>query len=101
LDWHHVTVEGWRATDPTCDGFADYTIVIIGNILTATPDAKHKSFTTMKVDLTGLKADGSGTVTAMGHKAKPWDFEFEAGNGARKIKYGSRYGTCRFLITPK
>ena len=55
----------------------------------------------MKVDLTRYKADGSGTVTAMGHKAKPWDFEFEAGTGAQKIKYGSRYGTCQFLITPK
>lgn len=89
------------ATDPACDGFADYTIVISGNTLTATPDARHKGYTTMKVDLAGLKADGSGTVTALGQKAKPWDFEFEPGNGARKIKYGSRYGTCRFLITPK
>jgi hypothetical protein len=89
------------AQDPTCSDFADYTIVISGNTFTATPDAQHKSYTTMRVNLAGLKADGSGTVTALGQKAKPWDFEFEPGTGARKIKYGSRYGTCRVLITPK
>ena len=49
----------------------------------------------------GLKPDGSGTVTALGRKGLPWDFEFEPGTGAWKIKYGSRYETCRFLLTPK
>jgi hypothetical protein len=85
-----------------CDGVgADYTIVINNNFMTATPDTKHKSYATMKVDLAALEANGAGTATAMGKNHKPWDFEFEAGTGARKIKYGSRYGTCRFLITPK
>lgn len=91
---------GWYQPN-ACDGWADYTIVIKDNFLTATPDAQHKSYTTMKVNLAGLDANGAGTVTAMGKNHTPWDFVFEPGLGARNIKYGSRYGTCRFLITPK
>jgi hypothetical protein len=55
----------------------------------------------MKVNLAGLQPDGSGTVTALGRKGLPRDVEFEPGTGARKIKYGTNYETCRFLLTPK
>jgi hypothetical protein len=81
---------------------ADYTVKITGNQLEITPNAQWAKYQSFKVDLASLKADGSGVVmTPRSPRSKTWFFEFEAGHGARKIRWGSLGGMCRWVFIPK
>ena len=63
------------------------------------PNAQWATYQSFTVDLAALKADGSGMVmTPRSPSRKTWFFEFEAGHGARKIRWGSLGGMCRWVF---
>jgi len=82
--------------------YPDYRIEIKGNSFKSVPvegDSTEASTTTLNIK--SLSPDGSGKITVTSKAGKPWTYEFAAGNGPRRIRYGNEFGSCRYAWVPK
>lgn len=83
-------------------GYPDYRIEIKGNTLKSTPvggDSSAASSTTLNIKT--LQPDGSGRVSVKNNAGKTWNYDFDAGAGPRKVRYGNDFSACRYAWVPK
>ena len=80
--------------------YADYKIEIAGQTFIGVPYGGRNA-STISLDLTSLKPDGSGRVNVTSPRGVVFHFDFEAGTGPRRIHFGGDNNECRFELQPK
>lgn len=83
-------------------GYPDYRIEIKGTTFRSVPvggATSEASSTTLNVNT--LQPDGSGRVSVKNKAGKTWNYDFEAGAGPRKVRYGNDFSACRYAWVPK
>jgi hypothetical protein len=87
----------------TCGyGYPDYRIEIKGTTFTSAPvggSSSEASSTTLNIK--ALQPDGSGRITNKNRAGKTWNYDFDAGAGPRKVRYGNDFSACRYAWVPK
>jgi hypothetical protein len=82
--------------------YPTYNVEVMGTWMRAIPLQGESQFVrNVMVDLSPLNADGSGRITVRTPLNVVWLYEFEAGNGLRRIFVRQADGECVFVWTPK